>query len=93
MAASDVAVPATAIPCATAPRRSAGTLSSRICAHVGDQLVHLGRVRGIGAQVALGLAHHPGLGGDVKAHLGPAADDHLGGAAPDVEDQRRGAVG
>ena len=54
------------------------------------ELVGLGRVRG---QMALGMADRPGLQRGVEVDLAPAADDQLGRAAADVEDEDRLVAG
>ena len=50
-----------------------------------EQLELLG-ARRVGAQEALGLADDAGLGGDVEVDGGAVADDELGRAAADVDD-------
>ena len=50
-----------------------------------EQLELLG-ARRVGAQEALGLADDAGLGGGVEVDGGAMADDELGGAAADVDD-------
>ena len=93
IAASEVAVPATAMARLTrlgaarrAPRRSGSRVTS---SRQLLELVGLGRVV---VQVALGLAHDPGLGGDVEHDLGALPDDQLGRAAADVDHERRRSV-
>ena len=44
--------------------------------------------RRVGVDVALGLAHDPGLGGDVEADRAAAPDDELRRAAADVDDEQ-----
>ena len=60
-------------------------------ADVAGELLELGRLRRIGAEVALGVAHGSRLQRGVEAELAPRADDELGAAAADVDDQ--GPVG
>ena len=61
-------------------------------ADVLGQRTQLARRRRVGREVALGVAHDAGLRRDVEAHLVAAADDELGRAAADVDDERRRRV-
>src|SRR3954469_19936354 len=97
-AASDVGVPATAIAARAAVRTSAGTAAatiSRTSARIAATSAGAGGAdppggpgggRGVGSHVALGLADGARLGRDVEAHAVAVADDELGRAAADVDD-------
>ena len=86
-------MPATAIPLLTFVRSSSGTLSVRMSRTSWLSASICSFCRRVVGEVALGLAHDPGLGRDAEADLGAGADDHLGRAAADVEHERRRRVG
>ena len=73
---------------ASAAPASASSISARTSAASCLELAGLGRVVG---DVALGVAHGARLQRGVKADLGAVADDQLGRAAADVDDERPAA--
>ena len=59
------------------------------CADVGGQRLELERGRRVAGDVALGVADDAGLQRGVEGDLLAGADDQLGRAAADVDDQGR----
>ncbi len=85
MAAAEVAVPATAIPCRTGARSSGGRPSRKIVRVSSARLCSSAGGRGVGVDVAFAHSHHARLEGGVEAGGAVAPDDELGGAAADVD--------
>ena len=86
-------MPATAIArAAVAAARGGDRLLDQLADVGGEvlELVGVGRVR---VQVALGMADRPGLQRGVEADLLAGADDQLGRAAADVEDEGASVAG
>ncbi len=80
-------MPATAIP---ASARGASSVAASISPRRSVASASSSTARGGSAdEVALGVADDPGLQGAVPLGFAALADDHLGRAAADVEDQRR----
>ena len=92
MAATEVAVPATATAARTRSRTSAGTAASNIARTSRASASMSSRAGGSPSQVALAVAHHARLGGDVEVHLPARARDELGRAAADVDHEQRRRV-
>ena len=81
-------MPATAIPAGSASAL-AGDRSLDRAADVGGERLQLGRGGRVGGDVALGVADDAGLQRGVEGDLLAGADDQLGRAAADVDDQGR----
>ncbi len=80
-------MPATAIP---ASARGASSVAASISPRRSVASASSSTARGGSAdEVALGVADDPGLQGAVPLGFAALADDHLGRAAADVDDQRR----
>ena len=80
-------MPATAIPASASS--AAGDRGLDQAADVGGERFQLDRGRRVGGDVALGVADDAGLQRGVEGDLVAGADDQLGRAAADVDDQRR----